>query len=62
MRFCPGKAVNGAYSESAFVTLGVQNALRLRRIVFFGLSGCTIFSTLSHERHDFGKRLLNIKY
>jgi hypothetical protein len=31
-------------------------------IVICGLSGCSIFSTLSHKWHDFRKKLLNIKY
>ena len=44
--------------------LGVQNAIRMRRIVVIcGLSGSTIFFTLSHKGHDFRKtkKLLNMK-
>jgi len=31
------------YSESAFVALGVQHAMRMLRNVICGLSDCTIF-------------------
>jgi len=34
-----GKAVNITYSESVFVALVVQHALRMRHIVICGLSG-----------------------
>jgi len=37
-------------SECVFVALDVQHAKRMHRIVICGLSGCTIFYTLSHER------------
>jgi len=44
------------------VALGIQHAMRMRRIVISGLSGCTIFFfTLSHKRHDSRKKILNIK-
>jgi len=38
--------------------------MRMPHIVICGLSGSTIFSTLSHKRHDFRKKktLLNIKH
>jgi len=36
-----------------FVALGIQHAMRKRHIATCGLSGSTIFCTLSHKQHDF---------
>ena len=38
------------------VALGIQHVMHMHRIVTYGLSGSTNFSTLSHKRHDFRKR------
>jgi hypothetical protein len=59
---CPGKAINGTYSECAIAALGIKRAMRFSRIVICDLSGSTVFSTLSHKRHEFRKRLLNIRW
>jgi len=32
----------------------IQHAMSMRRTVVCGLSGCTVFSTLSHKQHDLG--------
>jgi hypothetical protein len=29
--------------------LGIQHAMRMRRVVICGLPGCTVFSVLSHK-------------
>jgi hypothetical protein len=40
---CRGKAVSITHSECVFVTLVIQHAMRMRRIVICGLSGSKIF-------------------
>jgi len=39
-----GKAMVITYSECVSVALAIQHAMRMRRIVICGLSGCVIFS------------------
>ena len=58
--FWSGKAVSVTYSECLPVALGTQHGMRMRRIVNCALSGSRNFSTLSHKRRDFRKKLLNI--
>ena len=58
---CSGKAISIIYSGCAFVALVIQQAKRMRHVVFRGLSGCTVFFTLSHKRHDFRKTLIKQK-
>jgi len=41
-RRCSGKAINITYCEYAFVALGIQNSVRMRHIVVYGLPRCTI--------------------
>jgi len=54
---CIGKAIIFTYSECVFVALVMQDAKRMRPITLSrGLSGSTIFFTLSHKGHDFRKK------
>jgi hypothetical protein len=54
---CSGKAVNITYSECVVLFLGIQNSMSMRHIIC-GLSGSTIFSTLSHKRQEFRREVI----
>ena len=41
--YCRGKELSSTYSESVFIALGIQHAMRMRHIVFCGLPGSTTF-------------------
>jgi len=61
--FFRGKAINIVFYNCTSVNFVIQHAKRMRRIVICSMSGCNIFSILSHKLHDFRKnKLLNIKY
>ena len=50
-----GKAISITYSECVPVALGVQHAMRMRRIVICGLRGSTVFFHIS-ETARFSKK------
>jgi hypothetical protein len=47
--------------ECVCVALGTQYAMRMRYIVICGLPSSTNFSTLSHKRYDFRKKVTEHK-
>jgi hypothetical protein len=60
---CSGKAISVTYCGCVFIALGIQHAMRMRHIVNCGLSVrlYNIFSTFSHKRHDFRKKITEHK-
>jgi len=59
---CCGKAVSTAYSECVSVALVNQHAKRMSRIILSSAACLSLpyFSTLSHKRYDFQKKLFFI--
>jgi hypothetical protein len=60
-RCCSGKTISITYSECLFVALVIQYTKRMHRIIISGLSGCTVFSTLSQSAR-FSKKKKVIEY
>jgi hypothetical protein len=62
-RCCSGKAISIASSGCVFLALVIQHAMRIRRIILPSIACLTLpyFSSLSHKRHDFRKRVTEHK-
>jgi len=43
------------------VGFGTQHAVHMRHIVIYGLPGCAVFFHISHQRHDFLKKVIDHK-
>jgi hypothetical protein len=58
---CRGKAISITYSECVFVTLVIQHAMRMRRIILWPVWLYHIFTQYLINGTILGKKLLNIK-
>jgi hypothetical protein len=60
---CRGKVISITYSECVSVALVIQHAKRMRRVILSSVvcPALPYFSTLTHERYDFGEKVIDHK-
>jgi hypothetical protein len=59
--FVTVEVISITYSECVSVDLVIEQAMHMGRVVNCDLSGCTVFSTLSHNTISGKRKLMNIK-
>jgi len=60
--YCRGKAISIVYCECMFLALGILHEMRMHRFILTSVAcrSPPYFSTLSHKRQIFRKKLSNI--
>jgi len=56
LHFCSGKAIIMTHSDSVFVALGIQVAMRMHQMPSVACTVVKYFSILSNKKHDFRKK------
>jgi hypothetical protein len=56
------KRISITYSDSVFVALGIQHAVRMRSIVICGLSGATIFFHFISQTTRLSKKVTELNF
>jgi len=55
---CSGKTLSVTYSESVYVAIDIQHAMRMRHIVICGLPGSAVFVHIISQTARFSKKIV----